>query len=525
MVAQNPTYRIALATPLCLTGSFAFVLTLMFSPVALTALESGDALALSPFEQTMLCASCMLLAGAALLVGAALARNRRAWLVPLAGSVAIAGPALSFVLAGFVHVPVVPAAVAVLMGVGCMAQLYLGALVCRQLPKPAMCLGTSAALLLATLVGGAAREAFPLASEGAAFLAAVACACGCAAVVLAVRGRAGGEVQTSAPIDDVREVNAGVQGSAGTAGRAGLAGTQPPQAQGAMRGTNATGAATTLTRDLAHLRFDWQPLVGGIICALSFGFVWNQSLVDLSGTQAIASLVGRAAASCILIATFAYGRTRPASATFGFVLSVAAAAGILVWSVNGGVLDAPALLAIANLSQVLFLGLLWIETLYTDSDATIPAVLPICGVSLFLVAFVAGGLLSQVWGPGVTTVIIPLLLIAYVLALLMASLRRGDAERQGDEGEATEGTKADVEGLTYNQLFEGICQKIAHAYRLSPRESEVLPLLMLGLTSNSIGERLFISPQTVKTHAHRIYAKMGIHSRDELAEVFNQHAG
>jgi LuxR family maltose regulon positive regulatory protein len=50
---------------------------------------------------------------------------------------------------------------------------------------------------------------------------------------------------------------------------------------------------------------------------------------------------------------------------------------------------------------------------------------------------------------------------------------------------------------------------------LSARELQVVGLLGTGLTLEQIGERLFISRDTVKTHASRSYRKLGVHGRDE----------
>ena len=51
--------------------------------------------------------------------------------------------------------------------------------------------------------------------------------------------------------------------------------------------------------------------------------------------------------------------------------------------------------------------------------------------------------------------------------------------------------------------------------RLTPREREVLGLLVDGLDDGRIAERLVISPETVRTHAQRILRKLEVHSRVE----------
>jgi DNA-binding NarL/FixJ family response regulator len=49
--------------------------------------------------------------------------------------------------------------------------------------------------------------------------------------------------------------------------------------------------------------------------------------------------------------------------------------------------------------------------------------------------------------------------------------------------------------------------------RLSTRERDVLRTLATGLDNQGIAERLFISPETVRTHIVRIYGKLGVDSR------------
>jgi DNA-binding NarL/FixJ family response regulator len=48
---------------------------------------------------------------------------------------------------------------------------------------------------------------------------------------------------------------------------------------------------------------------------------------------------------------------------------------------------------------------------------------------------------------------------------------------------------------------------------LTPREAELLSLLTEGLSNRELGQRLFISEATVKTHLAHIYAKLGVDTR------------
>lgn len=50
---------------------------------------------------------------------------------------------------------------------------------------------------------------------------------------------------------------------------------------------------------------------------------------------------------------------------------------------------------------------------------------------------------------------------------------------------------------------------------LSEREREVLQLIAAGLSDAEIARKLFLSPSTVKRHAHNIYSKLGVSSRTQ----------
>jgi DNA-binding NarL/FixJ family response regulator len=52
---------------------------------------------------------------------------------------------------------------------------------------------------------------------------------------------------------------------------------------------------------------------------------------------------------------------------------------------------------------------------------------------------------------------------------------------------------------------------------LSDREREIVALVAQGFRNREIGEKLFISEQTVKNHLHNIFDKLGVSDRLELA--------
>jgi DNA-binding CsgD family transcriptional regulator len=54
---------------------------------------------------------------------------------------------------------------------------------------------------------------------------------------------------------------------------------------------------------------------------------------------------------------------------------------------------------------------------------------------------------------------------------------------------------------------------------LTPQEQQIARLVAQGLSNRDIGERLFLSPRTISTHLYRIYPKINVRSRAELARV------
>jgi DNA-binding CsgD family transcriptional regulator len=53
--------------------------------------------------------------------------------------------------------------------------------------------------------------------------------------------------------------------------------------------------------------------------------------------------------------------------------------------------------------------------------------------------------------------------------------------------------------------------------QLTAQELQIAQLAADGLSNREIGQKLFVSPRTVSTHLYRIYPKLGISTRRELA--------
>lgn len=81
-----------------------------------------------------------------------------------------------------------------------------------------------------------------------------------------------------------------------------------------------------------------------------------------------------------------------------------------------------------------------------------------------------------------------------------------------DEGDVSDEAEASDEVSLITML--------ARDYDLTAREQEIATMLARGRNGTYIQERLVISRNTVKTHTRHIYAKLGIHSQQELIDLF-----
>jgi DNA-binding CsgD family transcriptional regulator len=124
-------------------------------------------------------------------------------------------------------------------------------------------------------------------------------------------------------------------------------------------------------------------------------------------------------------------------------------------------------------------------------------------------AFMAGFLLFQlsvsgavpVYSTGLSDYLIALIQIGFqlpVLAVLAGFLKRQALSRPPDAPQP-EGP-VDLAGLG-----------------LSPREAEVIGLVLRGFSNREIEKRLFISLETVKKHLSNIYRKLGVKNRLQLS--------
>jgi DNA-binding CsgD family transcriptional regulator len=76
-----------------------------------------------------------------------------------------------------------------------------------------------------------------------------------------------------------------------------------------------------------------------------------------------------------------------------------------------------------------------------------------------------------------------------------------------------------AEGTPPSERFWASALPEAPHSPLTEREREILTLVASGLQGDEMAERLFLSPETVKSHAHNAMGKLGVHTRAHAVAV------
>jgi DNA-binding NarL/FixJ family response regulator len=65
-------------------------------------------------------------------------------------------------------------------------------------------------------------------------------------------------------------------------------------------------------------------------------------------------------------------------------------------------------------------------------------------------------------------------------------------------------------------------RRLCRRLELTAQELQIAQLAAEGLSNREIGQKLFVSPRTVSTHLYRVYPKLGITARSQLAAALSE---
>lgn len=103
-----------------------------------------------------------------------------------------------------------------------------------------------------------------------------------------------------------------------------------------------------------------------------------------------------------------------------------------------------------------------------------------------------------------------------------APARLGDADVPAESTAAPLASHASEQDRQPKDPVRSRCERLARIHGLSDREFDVLELLAKGHTRVSVAKRLYVSENTVRVHVKNIYAKLGIHSKQQLIDLVDR---
>lgn len=133
-------------------------------------------------------------------------------------------------------------------------------------------------------------------------------------------------------------------------------------------------------------------------------------------------------------------------------------------------------------------------------------------------------------------VVIMAVIYALSLAAVLVSRdrrrrRRGDADAGSSAAAAAPAGAAEAAPLPAGAVAEGDdafdvrCAAVAAAGGLTEREAEIMRYLARGRTKAHIAGVLFVSENTVRSHVRNIYAKLEVHTRQQLIDLVEEERG
>ena len=256
--------------------------------------------------------------------------------------------------------------------------------------------------------------------------------------------------------------------------------------------------------------------------SLSFVGLWGEGHLDGFEQPSMTSHAGLWLIYSAALAAFAYlalGRTSKWALHLRFQPSFLVI--ILTLSVSmilAGDSDADAALldTLMRLNDSFSHSMFWAVVVILLDASAIPSYRIIgAGTALY-----AAGSIAWVLFLGNADAVENLIVIIAIYALTIAAMRFGWSKRDAAPKE-NESNAATV----VTDALERRCAEVAEAYRLSPRESEVLMLLAQGRTRTYIQEELVLAENTVKSHVAHIYTKLGVRDRQDMIDIVLGLAG
>lgn len=317
---------------------------------------------------------------------------------------------------------------------------------------------------------------------------------------------------------------------------------------GARRLRHGAGAFSSLRSLLEGVRV---PLLCACAIAFAVAITRMMSLTAAPGMAAAVNMLGVLAAAIAAVALLLFARKKGREGlSIGIpslfqVLFPLVATLLLVMSVAGPVASAAVGAAVFALYSIMF-ALVMPACIEGAEEEGAPCV-AVYGFfvgavyALFASATYLGVVLFERGESEASVSFVAVLLVLYVLAMADAIVHRrarasaamrphaedacaaGENPSAGGKAHAAprSGERSDEDPSVRKpeDPIERRCLNVARAYGLSPRETDVLVAFAHGRNVAYLAEHLVLSTNTIRSHSKTLYAKLGVHSKQELIDL------
>lgn len=139
-----------------------------------------------------------------------------------------------------------------------------------------------------------------------------------------------------------------------------------------------------------------------------------------------------------------------------------------------------------------------------------------------LVGVMAQHVLTDTGLVGNMTVRVAMSLGGIALVLLCVLIWKSEKAVGEDWGAAGVTIEGRVHTPTEAERVARRSDELAARFDLTRREQEIVLLVAQGKTRSQIESELFLSDNTVKTHIRHAYAKLGVHSKEQVRDLFDE---
>lgn len=169
----------------------------------------------------------------------------------------------------------------------------------------------------------------------------------------------------------------------------------------------------------------------------------------------------------------------------------------------------------ASLSFLLYFFLL--SFCYEKNLSVVPVFLAVfvsTNIISDTLSFVAVPAFSNELGLGYTGIMRPVSLVLGIIVFICFAILSGSSLLKYPNEQSSQNEKEGIASNLYKRVEE-----IVRYYKVSTREREILLCLLQGFSYKATASELNISEATVQSHIKRLYAKLDVHSRQELIEA------